>query len=311
MNESHEIRLVRVLPASPERVFEAWTDPEQVAVWMCPGDIYESEVSADVRVGGAFRIVMRSSNGDDVHEGEYTEISPGKRLAFTWKSASTQWIDTDVTIDLRAHHDGCELVLTHTGLPTQESADLHEAGWKAHVRRLIVHFGILTAGLRVIVFSDIENHTELIARLGDGVARRILREHDRRLRSALSTEGGEEVKMLGDGVMASFPSARAALDFARAIRASMLDPIEDETIRVRVGMNAGEPIEEDHDLYGLSVITAARIAALSEGGQTLVSNVVRELSTGLGFTFNYRGEHLLEGLSEPTRLWQLEPTSIA
>ncbi len=74
---------------------------------------------------------------------------------------------------------------------------------------------------------------------------------------------------------------------------------------MRIGLNAGEPVEEDDDFFGASVIAAARIAAKAEGGQVLVANVVRELVAGKGFLFHDTGQHDLKGLEEPVRLWEL------
>ncbi|GAG47645.1 unnamed protein product [marine sediment metagenome] len=78
-----------------------------------------------------------------------------------------------------------------------------------------------------------------------------------------------------------------------------------EPIRVRVGMNAGEPIAEDEDLFGTAVIEAARIAAAAKGGEILVSNVVRELAKGKDFLFADRGEVALKGFEEPVRLYEV------
>ncbi|MBE0610184.1 MAG: adenylate/guanylate cyclase domain-containing protein, partial [Dehalococcoidia bacterium] len=74
---------------------------------------------------------------------------------------------------------------------------------------------------------------------------------------------------------------------------------------VRVGINAGEPIAEDDDLFGTAVIAAARIASMAAGGEILVANVVRELVAGKGFLFSDRGEQALRGLEDPVRLWDL------
>lgn len=68
------LRLVRELPASPEEVFDAWTDPLSIRVWMCPGRVEESVAALDVRVGGRFRIVMREVGTEHVHTGEYVEV---------------------------------------------------------------------------------------------------------------------------------------------------------------------------------------------------------------------------------------------
>ncbi len=74
---------------------------------------------------------------------------------------------------------------------------------------------------------------------------------------------------------------------------------------MRIGINAGEPIAEEDDLFGSSVIAAARIAARADGGQVFVSDVVRQLAAGKGFLFSDRGEAVLRGFEEPIRLWEL------
>ena len=83
-----------------------------------------------------------------------------------------------------------------------------------------------------------------------------------------------------------------------------------ETIRVRIGLNAGEPIAEDDpdgrgDLFGTAVNLAARIAAQAEGGQVLASDVVRQLVAGKGFLFADRGEVALRGFEDPVRLYEV------
>jgi class 3 adenylate cyclase len=79
----------------------------------------------------------------------------------------------------------------------------------------------------------------------------------------------------------------------------------EEPILVRVGMNAGEPIAEDEDLFGTPVIEAARIAAAAKGGEILVSDVVRQLAKGRQFLFSDRGEVALKGFDEPVRLYEV------
>jgi class 3 adenylate cyclase len=159
--------------------------------------------------------------------------------------------------------------------------------------------------VRTILFTDLEAHTQLMSRLGDDKGRDLLREHERRTREALRAHGGSEVKSMGDGFMASFGSAQRALDCARAIEAAFAEPVLGETLKVRIGVNAGEPVAEDDDLFGASVIAAARIASKASGGQVLVADVVRQLVAGKGFLFHDTGEHDLKGLEEPVRLWEL------
>ncbi|MDP2948295.1 MAG: adenylate/guanylate cyclase domain-containing protein [Chloroflexota bacterium] len=78
-----------------------------------------------------------------------------------------------------------------------------------------------------------------------------------------------------------------------------------EAIRVRIGLNAGEPIAEEKDLFGTAVILAARIAAQAEGGEILAANVVRELAAGKGFLFADRGDIALRGFEDPVRLYEV------
>ena len=200
-------------------------------------------------------------------------------------------------------------------------------------------------GLQTILFTDIEGSTAMTQRLGDAKAREVLREHERITRDCLREHGGSEVKTMGDGFMASFGSAVRALECAIAMQRAFAErnaslpahpePVEGqaepqpsahtstgsaradrgvsasptgETIRVRIGLNAGEPIAEDDpdghgDLFGTAVIRAARIAALAQGGEIVVANVVRELAEGKGFLFGDRGEVALRGFDDPVRLF--------
>ncbi len=76
-------------------------------------------------------------------------------------------------------------------------------------------------------------------------------------------------------------------------------------MKVRIGLNTGEPIAEEEDLFGTSVILAARIAAQASGGEILVSNVVRELVAGRGFLFSDRGERALRGFEDPVTVYEV------
>jgi len=79
----------------------------------------------------------------------------------------------------------------------------------------------------------------------------------------------------------------------------------EQPILVRIGLNAGEPIAEDDDLFGTAVNEAARITATANGGEILVSNVVRELAKGKDFLFSDRGETSLKGFDESVRLYEV------
>ncbi|HEX9642056.1 MAG TPA: adenylate/guanylate cyclase domain-containing protein [Candidatus Krumholzibacteria bacterium] len=159
-------------------------------------------------------------------------------------------------------------------------------------------------GLRTILFTDIVGHTEMMQRLGDAKGRDILREHERITRETLAAYGGTEVKTMGDGFMASFGSVTKAMDCAIALQRAFAAH-DGEPLLVRVGLNAGEPIEEDGDLFGSTVILASRIAAKAEGGEILVADTVRGLCSGKGFLFADRGEFVVKGFEEPVRVYEV------
>jgi adenylate cyclase len=109
--------------------------------------------------------------------------------------------------------------------------------------------------------------------------------------------------------MASFGSASTGLACASAIQRSLEDRNEREPasrVRVRIGLNAGEPVVEDDDLFGTAVQIAARICARAEPGQILVANVVRELAAGKQFLFADHGDVVLRGFEDPVRLFDVQ-----
>jgi class 3 adenylate cyclase len=164
-----------------------------------------------------------------------------------------------------------------------------------------------TPGLATILFTDIVGHTEMMQRLGDAKGRDVLREHERITRDLLKQHGGAEVKTMGDGFMASFVSVTSAIDCAIALQRAFATHTESmpEPLHVRVGLNAGEPIEEDGDLFGATVILASRIAAKAGAGEILVPDTVRGLLSGKGFVFGDRGEFVPKGFDEGVRLWDV------
>ena len=159
-------------------------------------------------------------------------------------------------------------------------------------------------GLQTILFTDLVGHTEMMSRLGDEQGRAVLREHERITREVLKVHGGTEVKTMGDGFMASFGSVAKAVECAIALQRAFAER-EGEPLAVRVGLNAGEPIEEEGDLFGATVILASRIAAKAEGGEILVADTVRGLCSGKGFLFADRGEFVAKGFEEPVRVYEV------
>jgi class 3 adenylate cyclase len=162
--------------------------------------------------------------------------------------------------------------------------------------------------LRTILFTDIEGHTSIMQRLGDERGRQVLRDHERIIRDALREYGGSEIKTMGDGFLASFSSAQRALQSAIALQKAFrtYNAGGDVQVMVRVGLNAGEPIAEQGDLFGTAVIMASRTAAQARGGEILATDVVRQLATGRGFDFGDRGAFALRGFEDPVRLFEVK-----
>jgi class 3 adenylate cyclase len=168
------------------------------------------------------------------------------------------------------------------------------------------------SAFRTILFTDMEGSTTLTQRLGDAGAQEVLRTHNAIIRDALKAHDGSETKHTGDGLMASFSSASSALECSIAIQRAFAAHNEsaEEPIRVRIGLNAGEPVAEDDpdgrkDLFGTAVQLAARICAHAEPEQILAPIVVRELAAGKRFLFADLGDVTLRGFEDPVRLFEV------
>ncbi|MBI1886651.1 MAG: AAA family ATPase [Chloroflexi bacterium] len=195
-------------------------------------------------------------------------------------------------------------------LLSQALATARELGMQkvaAEAEALMPSPAVAAGAFRTVLFTDVEGSTALTQRLGDAGARDVLREHERLVREALRAHGGTEVKAMGDGFMASFSSATSALECAIAVQRAFAEQNETAPVplRVRVGLNAGEPIAEQDDLFGTTVNVAARIAAQAKGSEVLASDVVRQLVAGKGFLFADRGDVALRGFEDPVRLFEV------
>ena len=158
------------------------------------------------------------------------------------------------------------------------------------------------SGTAVIMFADIADSTALTERLGDTAFRAKARDLDAALRAIIREHVGTAVegKLLGDGVLAVFTSARQAI--AAALRCAKAG--EAGGLPLHLGLHAGDVIREENNVYGGAVNIAARISGLSAPGEVLVSETVRSLArTSAGVTFEDRGEQSLKGVAEPVRVW--------
>ena len=147
--------------------------------------------------------------------------------------------------------------------------------------------GALPGGLVALLFTDLVRSTELLERLGDAGAEAVRREHFGLLREAIGAARGQEVKTLGDGVMAVFGSAVEAVECAVAMqRAAGTGDGQGhgEPLSIRVGVHVGEPVRDGDDFFGTAVVVARRLCDAAVGGQILASDLVRGL-------VEPRGEH--------------------
>ncbi len=160
----------------------------------------------------------------------------------------------------------------------------------------------------VILVIQMEGAAMLIHRYGDIRAQEILQKFHALIRTCLQTCQGSEIKHTDDSMIASFFSASRAIACAIAIQQALTTWEEDASlfpIPVRVGINAGEPIAEEGQLFGIAVNTAVRICAHAQPGQILVSDVLQQLAVGKGFVFIDRGHVSLKGLAGPFRLHEV------
>jgi len=162
----------------------------------------------------------------------------------------------------------------------------------------------LPSGTAVILFADIVDSTALTERLGDAAFRAKARELDGALRGTIREHAGTAIegKLLGDGVLAVFTSARQAIEAALACGAAG----SHAGLPLHLGLHAGDVIREEGNVYGGAVNIASRISGLSAPGQVLVSDTVRSLArTSAGVGFDDRGEQSLKGVGEPVRVYEV------
>jgi class 3 adenylate cyclase len=163
---------------------------------------------------------------------------------------------------------------------------------------------------RTVLFTDIVGSTEMTTRLGDRFGVEIVRAHDSLVRRALRRHAGREVKHTGDGIMASFFEVGAGVACAQAIQQAFAEfnQTSFQPIHVRIGLHAGEPIEDSRDLFGATVQLAARICRMAEAGSILASDEVRSACPDdVGWI--PLGPSPLKGFPAPVHLFRVQERS--
>jgi len=153
--------------------------------------------------------------------------------------------------------------------------------------------------LATLLITDLVDSTATLAKLGDVAWHDILSEHYQVARGELERFGGREVETTGDGLLATFDGPARALRCAAAIR----DAAHRQGLLIRAGVHVGEVGIAEKGIRGVAVHEAARIMAVADADEILVSEVARGLAASAGLTFEDRGSHALKGLSGPHHLY--------
>jgi class 3 adenylate cyclase/pimeloyl-ACP methyl ester carboxylesterase len=164
--------------------------------------------------------------------------------------------------------------------------------------------GAAKTGTATILFADIVDSTALTEKMGDAAFREKARQLDGELREVIRGAGGTPIegKLLGDGVLATFASARQAIEAALACTKAG----DEGGLPLHVGLHAGDVISEEGNVFGGAVNVAARISGESAAGEVLVSQTVRDLArTSAEVSFEDCGERELKGVGEPVRVWRV------
>jgi class 3 adenylate cyclase/tetratricopeptide (TPR) repeat protein len=171
-----------------------------------------------------------------------------------------------------------------------------------------------TEGTVTIMFTDVEESTRLLSTRGFTASHEIMKAYETIIDEKVGQHAGRRIKGLGDGFMISFGSARhgveCALDIQQAI-AEYSKQNPERKLRIRIGLNTGEVVEEAGDIFGAAVNVAARVAGKAKGGEILVSEIVRQLVGPISeMQFDFRGRYKLKGFPDRWRLHQVTPGEV-
>ena len=167
------------------------------------------------------------------------------------------------------------------------------------------------SAFRAILFTDLKDSTTMSMVVGDTRAMELLERHNHIIRTELGHHDGREVKHTGDGLMTTFASVTDSVSCAIAIQKqfkSHNDEHPESTLRVRIGINAGEPVERSGDLFGLTVQLASRVCDSADPDQILASGVIREFceTDELGSRFRDAGRTKMKGFPSAIQLYEVD-----
>ncbi|MDP6804429.1 MAG: adenylate/guanylate cyclase domain-containing protein [Rhodospirillales bacterium] len=230
-------------------------------------------------------------------------IGFGKAQADSFSNKCDEYLLADSRY-MQMYHEGRNAMSAHVSGDTEGAGKLEKAlvEWNTPKQREE------STGPISVMFTDMVGSTKLTQTRGDAVAQQVVRAHNRIVRDALSKYAGKEIKHTGDGIMASFPTTSNAVEGAIFIQRetkaqNAANP--DLPLVLKVGINAGEPIAEDDDLFGTTVQLAARIVDKAQQGEILVSGIVRGICAGKELKFSNRGGFEMKGFADPVTLYEV------
>jgi class 3 adenylate cyclase len=239
--------------------------------------------------GWRYSTDMGSLVGEEWCDTRHVGIVVQGKLLFTLRDGTEMEFGPDEIYDCPSGHDS--LVTSEEPLIT-----IDVSGARAWVG---FRSGFHDRVLATLLMTDLVGSTARAMAVGDAAWREALALHHERVRGELELFRGREIDTAGDGVLAMFDGAARALQCAAAIRTA----VAPDGLQVRVGVHVGEVEVAGDDLRGVTVHEVARIAALAEPGEILVSEITRTMAAAAGLVFDDRGEHELKGLPGSHRLF--------
>lgn len=201
---------------------------------------------------------------------------------------------------VHAHHSSPRPNTENMGYEAEGVEDLLQAA--AHTP-----LDIGQTGMASVMFTDIVDSSAIAEAVGDTIWSAAVRRHLDELRNLIDAGGGRVIKSLGDGTMSTFPSARKALDCARAIQRAIAASDEEPHLPVRIGIHTGEVVDAGDDFFGTVINKAARVAALAGPGEIRVSDATRLMVGNLqGLIFSEPTDVALKGLEGRHAIYRLE-----
>lgn len=136
--ENISLTLSRDYAVDAQTLFDAWSKPEQLKQWFCPGEVLVNEINLDFRVGGDYRIVIQYPDGGEQHIalGEYTEIDEPNKIVFSFNWETKQLNGMLVTLLFEPSIKGCKMTLIHDRFVDEHTRDLHMEGWNGSFHKL-------------------------------------------------------------------------------------------------------------------------------------------------------------------------------